>query len=100
MSWTFFFHYASVRQRDGIRCVTNARSSAESETRRGAKYPSAVLIVPQSQLDDLGRKAVGLFFRITRGHRSKDQNALAYGGNQLLFHRDRCRKHSLEYGCE
>lgn len=90
MSWTFFFHYASVRQRDGTRCVTSARSSAESETSRGSKYPSAVLIVPQSQLDDLGRKAVGLFFRITWGHRSKDQYALAYGGNQLLFNRDRC----------
>lgn len=100
MSWTFFFHYASVRQRDGTRSVTSARSSAESETWKGAKYPSAVLIIPQSQLDDLGCKAVGLLFRITWGHRSKDQNALAYGGNQLLFHRDRCREHSLKYGCE
>lgn len=66
----------------------------------GPKYPAAVLVVPQLQLDDLGRKAVGLFFSITWGHSSKDQNALANGGNQLLFHRDRCRKHSLEYGCE
>lgn len=64
--------------------------SAECETWRGSKYPSAVLVVPQSQLDDLGRKAVGLFFRITWGHCSKDQDALAYGGNQLLFNRDRC----------
>lgn len=100
MSWTFFFHYAGVRQRDGTRCVTRARSSAESETWRGPKYPSAVLVVPQFQLDDFGRKAVGLFFRITRGHSSKDQNALSYGGDQLFFHRDRCREHSLEYGCE
>lgn len=66
----------------------------------GAKYPSAVLIVPQPQLYDLGRKAVGLFFRITWGHSSKDQNALAYGGNQLFFHRDRRGEHSLKYGCE
>lgn len=45
----------------------------------GAKYPSSVLVVPQLQLYDLGRKAVGFFFCITWGHGSKDQNALAYG---------------------
>lgn len=66
----------------------------------GAKYPSTILIIPQLQLDDLGRQALGLLFCIPRGNSSEDQNALADGGDQFLFHSNRCRKHSLEYGCE
>lgn len=80
---------------EGLSCEWNLKGAGG-----GGKYPSAVLVVPQLQFYDLGRKAVGLFLCITWGHSSEDQNALPYGRNQLLFHRDRRRKHSLEYGCE
>lgn len=102
MSWTFFFHYARCQKRERHRMHGKGEgpSSLCNRYLEGSKYPSAVLIIPQPQLNDLGCKAVGLFFRVSWGHSSKDQDALAYGGNQLLLYRDRCGEHSLEYGCE
>lgn len=42
-------------------------------------YPSAVLVIPKLQLENLVRQGLCVFLRITWGHGGKNQDALTYG---------------------
>lgn len=50
-------------------------------------YPTTSLVIPQFHVEHLFRHRFDIFFRITGGHGSKDQDSFADGGYNLLFYR-------------